>query len=831
MKRASALSLFALFLPVCSTWAGAPYYNNTSASKKHTPAPICVEDKRTADDRPRRDKHSEFKDKVEVLEKKVSELRKRLEEWGSVTVSAPIIMREAGEFNLGKESDFPNALQYINLALTSAQGGVSQSTSTAFSNQLDLTVTPTFSIDPLSGAKVTRTNTDGSLTPDTVANGTAITLTDKLAPGTPGGTAGTFAPPGSLIVGPNGSAPVLKPGANGTPTFNTTSSFMLSGSQAAMIGTNAKISEMLMRTMADPPQRLFTNPAFQLHFAIVQVSCNPGWRTRENYIADVSATCEYFDTRTTDEVTGMPGKVLKCPGRSPLVFSVLPLIDAQTLELQNSERRLTQLAASLSAAYPTAAANLKGRDLIQFVKQFQKDTQTVTPRTVANSYSAGSTFGFRLMPSLTALKDPARSGSKPANILQATSFPVLVTVVVSKKDVLELGANSVRVSIANRWLINDRPPFKEVWRRIGLPMWRERTGARVDLAMDFDEAREELIGLHHYIREFPTYSEAEMTLERDLDELRNKILGVSNPVFCLPASKVERFATREGLNSQPVIQRVIPHTLTPSGKASLFIDGLNLFTPKGHRYVEGSNPADEDPNIQVWLGQVKGTVRMASGDDQLVVDFDGLDQLAGMDSASLIVKTSFGAAGWGHAISLTPSTPAGNGGGIAKVDSTDPIADKADDTATKPAAGGGGGGAAGGDNANADASASPATPAPAKPTKKEAAATATPAPSTTEKPADKPATYHFTLIVTGSGLTGAKFATLSSDTVKDVSSATVGDVIGKDGTTLLIACSKVPEAALGQKVTLKIFDGPSAGAKLIASTSNATLPPAPQKSK
>jgi hypothetical protein len=60
----------------------------------------------------------------------------------TVTVSAPLIMKEAGEFNLGDESAFPKTLESINLALTSAQAGVSQSTATGFSNSFDLTVTP-----------------------------------------------------------------------------------------------------------------------------------------------------------------------------------------------------------------------------------------------------------------------------------------------------------------------------------------------------------------------------------------------------------------------------------------------------------------------------------------------------------------------------------------------------------------------------------------------------------------------------------------------------------------------------------------------------------------
>jgi hypothetical protein len=501
------------------------------------------------------EKRGDFKQQAATIARRAQELRKRLEEWGSVTVSAPLIMKEIGDFNLGKDADFPNTLQYINLALTSAQGGVSQSTQTAFSNQLELTVTPTFTINPLTGEKQVRTmpTSDDSLTPDTMAQGPQFDLTKVIASAGTGTQPGQFATPGSLIVGPNAEKGRLKPGAGGGTELTPNSSFILSGAQAAMIGSNAKISELLIRQMADPKQRLFTNPDYLIHFVIVQVSCNPGWRTRENYIADVSATTEYYNTKTraASSTEAVPdgkesldfedGSTRKGrreapegfndPSRRPRVFSVLPLIDAQTLELMNSERRFTQLAASISAAFPTAAANLKGRDIMQFVKQFQKDTQTVTPRTVANSYSSGSIFGFRLMPSLTALKDPARSGSKPANIFQATTFPVLVTVVTSPKDAAYLGADSVRVRIANRWLLNDRPPFKEVWRRIGLPMWRESTSARLDLALMFGEADQDLRELRDTYKVTDVYDEAVLTLERDLHELRQKVIGADTPIF------------------------------------------------------------------------------------------------------------------------------------------------------------------------------------------------------------------------------------------------------------------------------------------------------------
>jgi hypothetical protein len=671
----------------------------------------------------------------------IERLRRRMEEWGMVTVSSPLVMKQVGEFDLGDPATFPRTIDYINLALTSAQGGASQSTSTDFSNQLSLTVTPNFSINPASGERQAN-SVSNSLTPPDLSTASSplapVTATANLNGGTSGGTA-PFAPAGSLIVPPNGTAQILKaPNAAPSP-LNSSSGFVLSGSQAALIGENAKITELLGRTMAHPQERLFTNPEFEIHFAIVEVSCNPGWRTQENYIADVSATCEYYqtnDAKPDDPAIADPkdggiplspprdedyGKVVGYySDRKPVVFSVLPLLDAQTLELQNSNRQLIQLAADVAAAYPSAAANLKGRDLIQFVKQFQSDVQTVTPKTVANSYSSGSTFGFRLMPSLTALKDPARKGSPAANILQATSFPVLVTIVANRKDLAKLGANSVRVNISNRWLLNDRPPAKEIWRRIGLPMWREYTEDRVKFAKDVGHAKVDIFDLKRVVRTMTNggkYDDAVATLDRDFIELQHKIIGSTRSIFCFPPPTSKRRDENQNpgnvVKNAPVIRFVLPNTIIKKGNVTLFINGLNFFGLKpgvtapplnasvanslldeipvladdrgipskkntpAKRLAKNAGavqagaviPPNVSPNngINVFLGQIPGDILFCNGDDQMVVTFKNVESLAdGTDTANgvssyapLIVQTNWGAAAWGQAVKLQapPTTP------------------------------------------------------------------------------------------------------------------------------------------------------------------------------
>ena len=74
---------------------------------------------------------------------------------------------------------------------------------------------------------------------------------------------------------------------------------------------------------------------YQVHFAIVQFSVNPGWRTQQNYVADCSATCSYIgsvppgdgkSTAAENSGTTDPMRIVRREGESPTVFSVLPLL-------------------------------------------------------------------------------------------------------------------------------------------------------------------------------------------------------------------------------------------------------------------------------------------------------------------------------------------------------------------------------------------------------------------------------------------------------------------------------------------------------------------------
>ena len=109
-------------------------------------------------------------------------------------------------------------------------------------------------------------------------------------------------------------------------------------------------------------------------------------------------------------------------------------MDAQTIEMANSQREITQLAFQLAATLPAKGVKVNAKNLFQFVRQYAHDLKSVTPIPVVNSYSTGKTFGFRFSPSFQALRDPAQKKSRAANVLLPTTFPALITVIIHDAD-------------------------------------------------------------------------------------------------------------------------------------------------------------------------------------------------------------------------------------------------------------------------------------------------------------------------------------------------------------------------------------------------------------
>ena len=367
-------------------------------------------------------------------------VRDKVEEWGLVTISAPVAVIDSDAFRLD-ESPIPLS-QLFDEAARDINAGAFQSTETALGN--------TFSAEV--AAQI----------PGTGAAPAATTTTTT-----------TTAPPSLLDALPAATKPFgLFP-----EKFATTKSVSERLKEATDNSIRQKINAQLLK-----PRRIAGHN--RILFALVEVSCNPGWRTSEHYIADCSATVEYYDRKKNELVP-------RCERRAPVVFSVLPLQDAQTVEMGNSQRNVTQLAFQLAASFPAKGFNVKVKDIFEFVRRYSRDLKSTTPIPVVNSYSSGRTFGFRFSPSFQALRDPAQRASRAGNVLLPTTFPALVTIVAHDDDLDFLNSQTSRPAllthVSTRWFLKDHPPLWQLHRRLFSPMKRDTAAIEIDAARDVAE--------------------------------------------------------------------------------------------------------------------------------------------------------------------------------------------------------------------------------------------------------------------------------------------------------------------------------------------------------
>jgi hypothetical protein len=412
-------------------------------------------------------------------------LRSKVEEWGVATISAPVAIWTPGTFKIPGEI-LPSIRDVYNEVKQERSATVAQSMEVGVSNQLGVVATPMLPF-PAATAPAGGTATNSTTSTTTVTSPSPPPMFDAQGQIRPTLRAEAMELPARASVGgiTSSLAPFSHLGQLGVPTGSV--------SHWHRRASNIAIEQKIFSAMSDPSA---TSDAVIPLFCVVQVSVNPGWRTQQNYLADCAASLEYYDLCKKKPLS-------RAERRQPTVFSVLPLIDAQTVEMANSQRELTQLAFQLAASLPARGVDIKAKDLFEFVRRYSKDARSVTPIPVVNSYSSGSTFGFRFSPSFQAMHDPAAKNAKNANVLLPTSFPALVTVLLRKVDLAaavqemtgtavtdESGLDplpagfSVMTHVSTRWYLKDRPPLWKLHKRLFSPMKRDTAGIEIGAAED-----------------------------------------------------------------------------------------------------------------------------------------------------------------------------------------------------------------------------------------------------------------------------------------------------------------------------------------------------------
>ncbi|MBX7258586.1 MAG: hypothetical protein K1Y02_19655 [Candidatus Hydrogenedentes bacterium] len=462
----------------------------------------------------------------------LAKVERLVDAWGTASISIPLLVENKGQFALDYSKD---PKEYVESAKSGYQGTVQRSLEqslniqTSSQTQLDLNGFIQFiqslgpkkvdlSISPANGGEGTTEGEGGTgdtstgTTTDTaatVAKAAAAAATGNkgiLFSGGQGGFKFGEGPDTSLSiergeVAPstpaltsklpltNQAAGVLSSEKFAAPLPAATPPSAISERQALLIGLNDKLTENVLKYLANPAGISKTQKAY---LAIFEVSCNPGWKTRKGYICDINVTLDYARPKNAsgERAVGARRSFAPAPqkqgdgagssdkedpfeddfeyssledtnSRQPSALSIFPSTEAQVLDLRNSEREQIALASYLSALLMGAGQQHMSEVMGSYAERLSYDAATRTPIPVVTSYTDGWSFGFRVMPSFQALGDPLDKEKGSANVLNPYSFPAVVLLICEEGelDVSKKGWDRIVFQTSSRWIPAERRDY------------------------------------------------------------------------------------------------------------------------------------------------------------------------------------------------------------------------------------------------------------------------------------------------------------------------------------------------------------------------------------
>lgn len=407
-----------------------------------------------------------------------------VEKWGTITTSDVLLMENKGQFALNYAQD---AKDYVDKARTGYQGAVGRSLETSIASQT--AVQGTFDLNTLirdirsllpQSASLTVTPPPASETPGAITTEGENSFVTML-----GQTGGQLSMPGlsgsfeSGQIAPSTPAitsklPMDNP-ATGvlsapqfTPPLSIQAPSSISERQALIIGMNDKLTERVLNYLADPK---FVDKEYRIALAVFTVTVNPGWKTRQGYVAELNMTFDY--ARDSDV------KALKPPadqgsnyvyasdpnqsGEQPTVLAIFPSVEAQTLDLRNSERSQIEMSAYLSALMSGLGAAAQAEQLAAYARRLEYNAATRTPIPVVSSFTDGWGMGYRVFPAFQALADPANKKMGSANVLHEYTFPAVALVMITEEEMRKW--KYIVPHITTRWIPQNRSlQWSKPWR-------------------------------------------------------------------------------------------------------------------------------------------------------------------------------------------------------------------------------------------------------------------------------------------------------------------------------------------------------------------------------
>ncbi|MCH8146418.1 MAG: hypothetical protein IH987_00260, partial [Planctomycetes bacterium] len=205
--------------------------------------------------------------------------------------------------------------------------------------------------------------------------------------------------------------------------------FSLSAREAILIASGDVMTQSLLRWFVQPHGNKQRN--YELFFCPMVVSVQPGYQTRDRYLADITVNVDMGRYDDNGKLQLLSDSHSYKDSSPPIqVAGVFPVIDSQVLDLVNSRRQLFSTAFQLSILGFGQQADF----FLDYARKLEQDAQTKTALTTASAYTAGDTaFGFRVEPKFVASKDPTRLVTEPGRILESKTFPAFAAILVDRR--------------------------------------------------------------------------------------------------------------------------------------------------------------------------------------------------------------------------------------------------------------------------------------------------------------------------------------------------------------------------------------------------------------
>lgn len=344
----------------------------------------------------------------------------------------------------------------------------------------------------------------------------------------------------------------------------------------------------------------------QVFFALGQISVMPGWRTKKDYICEVSVRLAY--TGLAGDLLARSGKLVKAANENKDPMSELiakeaentlrtdypnekkfiriysdsaraeklhwndsksslslaaafPFTESTVFDLQNGYRNQMNFLMNLAATYAQIGYTIGANALFNYVKQTQKDISTRTAFPTVIPGVEADMLTYRFDPEATAMTDPTETEPTSGNLLLPSSIPVLMLVVCDKNGLKRWP--EISIDIETRWIPRQHKSF---WSHTYSVIVHGRIQDKLqypshslDMAADIDLVTKEF-------QELYSWNDFAQANRGQIDELRRRL-------FALKTIGIGRSTIMKLPDVTPSIKSVTPATIPDDYNGTIVVNG------------------------------------------------------------------------------------------------------------------------------------------------------------------------------------------------------------------------------------------------------------------